>query len=164
MVTNLAGFAGRSGDHVIAVAAQLDVGTRSARQAPLGLGLGPGRRLGPSCPLIASDNTGVNQRGSVGQRAGLGDAAARVGQGISADGGAFIDRAVKPTVREVERANDYPQARIEQMKRIGVCELTIPEGYGGSPVSVPCYVEVTQELSRGWMSLAGAMLDVTAGS
>jgi hypothetical protein len=156
LVADLAGFADRSGDHVIAVAAQLDLGTRSARQAPLGLGLGPGGRLGPSCPSIASDNTGVNQRGSVGQRAGLGDAAARVGQ--------RIDRAVKPTVREVERANDYPEARIEQMKRIGVCELTIPEGYGGSPVSVPCYVEVTQELSRGWMSLAGAMLDVTAGS
>ena len=69
----------------------------------------------------------------------------------------FIDRDVKPTVREVEHANEYPEAWIEQMKRIGVYGLAIPEGYGGSPVSMPCYVEVTQELSRGWMSLAGAM-------
>jgi alkylation response protein AidB-like acyl-CoA dehydrogenase len=70
---------------------------------------------------------------------------------------AFVDRDVKPSVREVEHANEYPEAWIEQMKRIGIYGLAIPESYGGSPVSTPCYVEVTQELSRGWMSLAGAM-------
>ena len=70
---------------------------------------------------------------------------------------AFIDRDVKPTVREVEHANTYPEAWIEQMKRIGIYGLAIPEEYGGSPVSMPCYVRVTQELARGWMSLAGAM-------
>lgn len=70
---------------------------------------------------------------------------------------AFIDRDVKPTVRDVEHANTYPEAWIEQMKQIGLYGLAIPEEYGGSPVSMPCYVEVTQELSRGWMSLAGAM-------
>jgi alkylation response protein AidB-like acyl-CoA dehydrogenase len=70
---------------------------------------------------------------------------------------AFIDRDVKPTVRDVEHANEYPEAWIEQMKRIGIYGLAIPESYGGSPVSTRCYVEVTQELSRGWMSLAGAM-------
>jgi alkylation response protein AidB-like acyl-CoA dehydrogenase len=70
---------------------------------------------------------------------------------------AFIDREVKPSVREVEHANEYPEAWIEQMKHIGIYGLAIPDQYGGSPVSMPCYVEVTQELSRGWMSLAGAM-------
>jgi alkylation response protein AidB-like acyl-CoA dehydrogenase len=70
---------------------------------------------------------------------------------------AFIDRDVKPTVREVEHANAYPEAWIEQMKRIGIYGLAIPDEYGGSPVSMPCYVLVTQELARGWMSLAGAM-------
>src|SRR6476469_3078599 len=70
---------------------------------------------------------------------------------------AFIDRDVKPTVREVEHANEYPEAWIEQMKRIGIYGLAVPEEYGGTPVSTRCYVLVTQELSRGWMSLAGAM-------
>ncbi|ORW04510.1 acyl-CoA dehydrogenase family protein [Mycobacterium kyorinense] len=69
----------------------------------------------------------------------------------------FIDKEVKPSVREVEHANEYPEAWIEQMKRIGIYGLAIPEEYGGSPVSMPCYVLVTQELARGWMSLAGAM-------
>jgi len=70
---------------------------------------------------------------------------------------AFVDRDVRPTVRDVEHAGDYPEAWIEQMKRIGIYGLAIPEEYGGSPVSTPCYVLVTQELARGWMTLAGAM-------
>ncbi|MEZ0356012.1 acyl-CoA dehydrogenase family protein [Mycobacterium sp. SA01] len=70
---------------------------------------------------------------------------------------AFIDRDVKPSVREVEHANTYPEAWIEQMKQIGIYGLAISEQYGGNPVSMPCYVEVTQGLARGWMSLAGAM-------
>ncbi|WP_442932240.1 acyl-CoA dehydrogenase family protein [Mycobacterium sp. 050134] len=70
---------------------------------------------------------------------------------------AFVDRDVKPTVREVEHANTYPEAWIDQMKRIGIYGLAIDEEYGGSPVSMPCYVRVTEELARGWMSLAGAM-------
>jgi alkylation response protein AidB-like acyl-CoA dehydrogenase len=69
----------------------------------------------------------------------------------------FVDKEVKPTVREREHANEYPEAWIEQMKRIGIYGLAIPEEYGGEPVSMPCYVLVTQELARGWMSLAGAM-------
>jgi len=70
---------------------------------------------------------------------------------------AFVDRDVKPTVRDVEHANTYPEAWIEQMKRIGIFGLAVPEAYGGTPVSTRCYVLVTQELARGWMSLAGAM-------
>ena len=69
----------------------------------------------------------------------------------------FVDREVRPSVREVEHANAYPEAWIEQMKRIGIYGLAVPEEYGGTPVSTPCYVQVTQELARGWMSLAGAM-------
>ncbi|ORW94972.1 acyl-CoA dehydrogenase [Mycobacterium sp. IEC1808] len=70
---------------------------------------------------------------------------------------AFIDREVKPAVREIEHDNTYPEAWIDQMKRIGIYGLAIPEEYGGSPVSTPCYVRITEELARGWMSLAGAM-------
>ncbi|MCZ4548539.1 acyl-CoA dehydrogenase family protein [Gordonia rubripertincta] len=69
----------------------------------------------------------------------------------------FVDREVKPSVREVEKANEYPEKWIEQMKQIGIYGLAIDEAYGGSPVSMPCYVAVTEELARGWMSLSGAM-------
>lgn len=70
---------------------------------------------------------------------------------------AFIDRDVKPTVNEVEHANEYPEAWIETMKEMGIFGLAVPEEYDGLPVSMPAYVRVTEELARGWMSLAGAM-------
>src|SRR6266568_1587018 len=69
----------------------------------------------------------------------------------------FVDRAVRPVVRELEHANEYPERLIEQMKRMGIFGMAIPAPYGESAVSTRCYVEVTEELARGWMSLAGAM-------
>jgi isovaleryl-CoA dehydrogenase len=43
------------------------------------------------------------------------------------------------------------------MKQMGVFGLAVPEPWGEASVSAPCYVLVTEELARGWMSLAGAM-------
>jgi len=69
----------------------------------------------------------------------------------------FVDREVRPVARELEHANEYPETLIGQMKDLGIFGLAIPEPYGDAPVSTPCYAEVTAELARGWMSLAGAM-------
>jgi alkylation response protein AidB-like acyl-CoA dehydrogenase len=69
----------------------------------------------------------------------------------------FVERDVRPVVREVEHANLYPESMIETMKALGIFGLAIPEELGGNAVSTPCYVHVTEELARGWMSLAGAM-------
>lgn len=78
-------------------------------------------------------------------------------QSIVATVRAFVDRDVRPVVRELERTDTYPEALIEKMKALGIFGLAVPERYGSAPVSMPCYVAVTEELSRGWMSLAGAM-------
>jgi alkylation response protein AidB-like acyl-CoA dehydrogenase len=69
----------------------------------------------------------------------------------------FVDRDVRPVVRDLEHANEYPGQLIEQMKQLGIFGLAIPEPYGEVAVSTRCYVQVTEQLSRGWMSLAGAM-------
>jgi alkylation response protein AidB-like acyl-CoA dehydrogenase len=69
----------------------------------------------------------------------------------------FVDREVRPQVRELEHANTYPEALIAKMKELGIFGLAIPEPWGEAPVSMPCYALVTAELARGWMSLAGAM-------
>lgn len=69
----------------------------------------------------------------------------------------FVDREVRPVVQELEHANTYPEKLIEQMKQLGVFGLAIPEPYGDLRVSTPCYAMVTEELARGWMSLAGSM-------
>lgn len=69
----------------------------------------------------------------------------------------FVDREVRPVAQHLEHANTYPETLIEQMKELGIYGLAIPEPYGEAPVSTPCYVGVTEQLARGWMSLAGAM-------
>ncbi|MFE7169258.1 acyl-CoA dehydrogenase family protein [Streptomyces sp. NPDC057616] len=69
----------------------------------------------------------------------------------------FVDKDVRPVVRELEHGDTYPEHLIERMKELGVYGLAVPEEYGGNPVSTPCFVLVTEELARGWMSLAGAM-------
>jgi alkylation response protein AidB-like acyl-CoA dehydrogenase len=69
----------------------------------------------------------------------------------------WVDREVRGNVQAVEHANEYPEKWIEQMKELGIYGLAIPEPYGEVAVSMPCYVQVTAELARGWMSLAGAM-------
>jgi len=69
----------------------------------------------------------------------------------------FVDRDVRPVVRELEHANAYPEKLIGQMKELGIFGLAIPEPWGEAQVSAQCYAAVTEELARGWMSLAGAM-------
>ncbi|WP_433634054.1 acyl-CoA dehydrogenase family protein [Nocardia sp. CA-120079] len=69
----------------------------------------------------------------------------------------FVDREVKPVAQELDHTNTYPEKLIDQMKQLGIYGLAIPEPWGEAKVSTPCYAAVTEELSRGWMSLAGAM-------
>jgi isovaleryl-CoA dehydrogenase len=69
----------------------------------------------------------------------------------------FVNREVKPVVAELEHANTYPEKLIEQMKEMGIFGLAVPEPWGEAQVGLPAYCLVTEELSRGWMSLAGAM-------
>jgi alkylation response protein AidB-like acyl-CoA dehydrogenase len=68
----------------------------------------------------------------------------------------FVDKEVRPVVRDLEHANIYPEALIEQMKELGVYGMTVPAPFGPSGTSTECYALVTEEISRGWMSLAGA--------
>ncbi|MGH3387752.1 MAG: acyl-CoA dehydrogenase family protein [Actinomadura sp.] len=69
----------------------------------------------------------------------------------------FVDREVRPAARELEHADTYPERLIERMKELGVFGLAVPEPYGEVGVSKCCYALVTEELARGWMSLAGAV-------
>ncbi|MDC5698752.1 acyl-CoA dehydrogenase family protein [Intrasporangium calvum] len=69
----------------------------------------------------------------------------------------FVDQQVKPVARDLEHANRYPDALIQAMKEMGIFGLAIPEPWGEAQVSLPAYCLVTEELARGWMSLAGAM-------
>jgi len=67
----------------------------------------------------------------------------------------FVDREVIPVARDLEQNDIYPLDLIEKLKKLGFFGATIPEAYGGLGVDFVTYVQMIEELSRGWMSLAG---------
>src|SRR5215510_6674856 len=67
----------------------------------------------------------------------------------------FIAREVAPVATEMEHADEFPEAIVEQMKGLGLFGVTIPEEYGGLGLDLLTYVGVVEELSYGWMSLSG---------
>jgi alkylation response protein AidB-like acyl-CoA dehydrogenase len=69
----------------------------------------------------------------------------------------FVDDRVRPQAHQLEQKNEYPGELIDEMKAIGIYGLLVPEAYGGVDVSMECFAAVTEQLARGWMSLAGAM-------
>jgi len=67
----------------------------------------------------------------------------------------FVEREVIPVAHELEQSDSYPYELIDKLKQLGVFSATIPEQYGGLGFDFATYVQVVEELSRGWMSLAG---------
>src|SRR5580765_2467569 len=69
----------------------------------------------------------------------------------------FVDRDVIPVAAEMEHRDEYPEALVETMKSLGLFGLNIPDAYGGSDVDYTTFAIVFEELSRGWMGLAGIL-------
>jgi alkylation response protein AidB-like acyl-CoA dehydrogenase len=69
----------------------------------------------------------------------------------------FVERDVIPVASELEHRDEYPQALVDTMKTLGLFGATIPVEHGGLGLSFGTYARVMEELSRGWMSLAGVI-------
>jgi butyryl-CoA dehydrogenase len=69
----------------------------------------------------------------------------------------WIAREVIPTASDFEHADEYPEAWVEQMKAFGLFGARIPEEHGGLGLDVITYARLIEELSYGWMSLAGVL-------
>src|SRR5579859_7685970 len=67
----------------------------------------------------------------------------------------FVEREVIPIAHTLEHDDSYPFELVEKLKQLGVFSATIPEQYGGLGFDFATYVQIVEELSRGWMSLAG---------
>lgn len=74
----------------------------------------------------------------------------------------WVAEEVQGEVAHFEAADRYPEPVIERMKALGVYGLRVPAAHGGLEVSATCFALVSEELARGWMSLAGAMGGHTA--
>jgi butyryl-CoA dehydrogenase len=67
----------------------------------------------------------------------------------------WVEREVLPVASELEHADEFPVALVEQMKAMGLFGITIPEEHGGLGLDLHAYIAVVEELAAGWMSLSG---------
>lgn len=67
----------------------------------------------------------------------------------------FSMKEVLPVANELDKVKgDIPMALRDQMGELGYFGMRIPEKYGGLALGVFEYILVTEELARGWMSVA----------
>lgn len=69
----------------------------------------------------------------------------------------FVDREVMPVASEMEHRDEYPKALVDEMIRMGLFGLNIPEEYGGVNADYTTFAMIFTELARGWLGLAGIL-------
>lgn len=67
----------------------------------------------------------------------------------------WVDRDVIGHVEQFEHTDTFPQSMFDQMCAFGLFGATIMPEYGGLGLDAMTYARIIEELSRGWMSLAG---------
>jgi butyryl-CoA dehydrogenase len=76
----------------------------------------------------------------------------------------WVAKDVIPVASAYEHADEYPERLVDQMKAFGLFGATIPEQYGGLDLDSMTYARIVEELSYGWMSLAGVLNTHMIGS
>jgi butyryl-CoA dehydrogenase len=69
----------------------------------------------------------------------------------------WVRKEVMPVASDFEHADEYPERLVEQMKAFGLFGARVPEAHGGLGLDVLTYARLMEELSYGWMSLAGVL-------
>ena len=67
----------------------------------------------------------------------------------------FLERDVKPFVREFESEDKYPQLIADKMADLGLFGATISPEYGGLGLSAVTYSKIVENVSAVWMSVSG---------
>ncbi|MDA0753709.1 MAG: acyl-CoA dehydrogenase family protein [Candidatus Marinimicrobia bacterium] len=67
----------------------------------------------------------------------------------------FVDKEIRPVVSELEKSGTYPDEIVKKMKDMGLFGILIPEEYGGQNIDMVSMAILFEELSRGWMGIAG---------
>jgi alkylation response protein AidB-like acyl-CoA dehydrogenase len=67
----------------------------------------------------------------------------------------FVRDHIKPVAREWEHEGRYPTEIVEQMKKMGLFGITIPDEHGGLALDMVSLAIVFEEISKAWMGIAG---------
>ena len=67
----------------------------------------------------------------------------------------FLERDVRPVVRELEANDVYPQKIVDQLVELGLFGATIAQEYGGLGLSAETSAKIIERISAVWMSVSG---------
>ncbi|HEX6005283.1 MAG TPA: acyl-CoA dehydrogenase family protein, partial [Burkholderiales bacterium] len=67
----------------------------------------------------------------------------------------FLEREVRPRVRALEAADEYPREIADRIAALGLYGATISPQYGGLGLSATLYTQVIERIAAVWMSLCG---------
>ena len=78
----------------------------------------------------------------------------RIFRGVLRD---FVRDHIKPVAREWEHEGREPTEIVERMKEMGLFGITISPGQGGLGLDMVSMALVFEEISTGWMGIAGIL-------
>ena len=67
----------------------------------------------------------------------------------------WLERDVKPVVKQHDHADRYPSEIVEQMKGLGLFGATIAANYGGLGLPARTYAQIVMRISSVWMAITG---------
>jgi len=67
----------------------------------------------------------------------------------------FLEREVRPHVRSLEAADEYPRELADRIAELGLYGATISPQYDGLGLSATLYTQVIERIAAVWMSLCG---------
>ena len=67
----------------------------------------------------------------------------------------WVERELKPIVREYDHEDRYPHQVVEQMRELGLFGATVAPEYGGLGLSSSTYAKIVMSISSVWMSITG---------
>ncbi len=67
----------------------------------------------------------------------------------------WAEKELRPVARELDNADEYPHAIVEQMKELGLFGATIGEAYGGLGLSAWTYAQIVVKVASIWMAPSG---------
>ena len=69
----------------------------------------------------------------------------------------FVDSEIKPVAREMEQSGQYPHEIVAKMAEMGLFGITVGADYGGLDLDTVSMSLVFEEISMGWMGIAGIL-------
>ncbi len=69
----------------------------------------------------------------------------------------FVDTEIRPVARDWEQSGRYPEEIVTTMRQLGLFGLMVPREYGGLAADMVSLALVFEEISRGWMGVAGIL-------